>query len=115
MFNKPRRNQQLRKKRKLTDEEVAVEEEDGAAAAQDILEGVKELQKQRHANHGINPDEVQSRILLAEKKARQQKEAAETVAKEDTGGLLNSFFQQTSEKVRSWPVAPARGTGGSPL
>eukprot|EP01052_Picozoa_sp_SAG31_P079468 SAG31_NODE_39129_length_290_cov_1.607330_1_plen_70_part_01 len=51
-------------------------------------------------HHGINPDQVQSKILQAEQRAKQQREAAATAAKEDTGGLLNSFFQQTSEKSK---------------
>ena len=95
MFKKPVRRGNIRKKRKVeeVEEEAADEQSTG-----DVLQGMRELQKMRGKAHGINPVTAEEREREAEKKRAMKEIEAQTKADEQQGGLLNSFFEKTSEK-----------------
>ena len=93
MFKKPARRGNIRKKRKLEEEEEEEEE-----STVDVLQGMRELQKMRGKAHGINPVTAEEREREAEKKRQQKEMEAQTKAEQQQGGLLNSFFEKTTEK-----------------
>ena len=94
MFKKPARRGNIRKKRKLEEEEEEEEEE----STVDVLQGMRELQKMRGKAHGINPVTAEERERDRELKRMQKEAEAQSAAEQNQGGLLNSFFEKTSEK-----------------
>ena len=95
MFKKPNRKGQMRKKRKL---EAPPEDDDDGEDAGDVLAGMRELQRQRERGRGLNPVTAEEREREAARKQQQAAIDEESKSKEQQGGLLNSFFEKTSEK-----------------
>ena len=95
MFKKRERKTQLRKKRKQAD--VEEDEGEGEQSAQEILEGMRELQRQRAKSHGIDPRKADAKEKELERK-RQAKQVEKEQAGKSSGGLLSSLFEQQQER-----------------